>query len=125
MLSLQEQNHELRQATAILAQRLLGEIEAGADLNAIRRIAIFGEPVAEVARAGGGFVELYQTIEHRMDQLDEKLTLKLARAGFGPEERLALLPQIQLRILGSPRIIPIPQAETPALEGGERDASSS
>jgi len=119
MLALQEQNYEIGQATEILAQRLFGEIEAGGDMNTIRRIAVFGEAVAAVARSGGGFVELYQATEYRLEQLDRKLTLMLARAGFGPEERLVLLPQLYRGLMGTPKMIPVGRPGSPVLEGGD------
>ena len=60
MFSLEEQNRELKMGVAVLAQRLLGEIESGGDINMIKRIAVLGSPVARVARDGGGFLEAFE-----------------------------------------------------------------
>jgi len=118
VFSLEEQNHELKKGVAVLAQRLLGEIETGGDINAIKRMAVFGGPVAMVARIGGGFVEAFEATERRMEQIDWALTLRLARAGFGPEERMAMLPLARSRLLGSPRAQALPPAQQPSLPSG-------
>lgn len=119
MRAISEQNAQLRQEVQIMVQRLLGEIETGRDINTIMRIAAFGAPVAKVARNGGGYLELFEALEHRIDELDRKLELKLARAGFGPEERLALIPQVRARLLGTTGIEMLSPAHQQSLPGGE------
>jgi len=98
----QEENDELRRGVHLLVQRLLGEIETGRNLDAVKRIVVLGSPVAAVVRSGGGYQEAFTAVEARLDELDFDLSLKLARAGFGPAERLALLPQFRSRVLGAP-----------------------
>ena len=98
--TIEQENEELRLAVGVMGQYLLGQIETGGDITAIKRIAVFGTPVARVARNGGGYLEAFEATEKRLEELDRHLELKLARAGFGPEERLALLPQVRSRLFG-------------------------
>jgi len=102
MPHVQAENDELRRGVHLLVQRLLGEIETGRNLDAVKRIVVLGGPVAGVVRSGGGYQEAFIAVEARLDELDFDLNLKLARAGFGPAERLALLPQFRSRVLGAP-----------------------
>jgi len=102
MPHVQEENLELHRSVHLLAHRLLGEIETGRNLDAVKRIAFLGGPVAAVARNGGGYQEAFAAVESKLEQLDFLLNLKLARAGFGPAEREALLPQFRSRVLGAP-----------------------
>jgi len=119
MSTLHEENAELLRGTAILAQRLLGEVEQGGDITTIARIATLGGPIARVARNGGGYLEALEAMEARMEELDWRLSLRLARAGFGPEERMALLPQVRNKLLGRPRAIALPEgAESLPIGGG-------
>ncbi len=101
MTTIEEENEQLRRGVQLMGECLLSQIETGRDMNAINRIPIFGTPVARVASNGGGHLEAFEALEKRMEELDWKLELKLARAGFGPEERLALLPQVRARLFGS------------------------
>jgi len=115
---LELENAELRRSVHLLAQRLLGEIETGRNPDAIKRISILGGPVAAVVRSGGGYREAFAAVEARLEQLDFDLNLKLARAGFGPAEREALLPQLRARVLGAPRSDALGAPQTDQLPSG-------
>lgn len=124
MEAIQRENAEIQRQVQFLAQRLFCEFETGKDLTTVRRILFFGVPSARVGREGGGFLELFDAVHQQMEELDLAIELKLARAGFGPAERMAALPQARAWLLGSPLQPALGGTQRPSLGEGVTSSES-